>query len=66
MDLVFGVEQRGIAVRALQAVVEVVIGRARALSRGIRVAQRNILADADSICGGRQRADSQDSGQAGN
>jgi len=55
MNLVFGVEQGGIAVRALQAVVEVVPGRARALSRGIGVAQRDILANADSMCGGRQR-----------
>ena len=64
MNLVFGVEQRRIAVRAPQALI--VVCEAPALSRGIRVAQRNILADADSICGGRQRADSQDSGQAGN
>ena len=60
VDLVFGVEQRGIAVRAPQALVVVVLRRARALSRCIRI----VLANADSICGGRQRADSKDSGQA--
>ena len=65
MDLVFGVEQRRIAVRAPQALIVVVVCEAPALSRCIRVAQRNILANADSICGGRQCADSKDSSQAG-
>jgi hypothetical protein len=60
MDLVFGVEQRWIAVRAPEAGVVVLL--APALSRGIRVAQRNVLANADSICTGRQRADTQESG----
>jgi hypothetical protein len=64
MDLVFGVEQRWIAVRAPEAGF-VAIVLAPALSRGIRVAQRNVLANADSICCGRQYADTQDSGQTG-
>jgi hypothetical protein len=44
---------------------KVVLGRAPTLSRGIGVAQRNVLANADSMCGGRQRGGGQDSGQAG-